>query len=394
MLALLLIGSMPANGTTSDGLPSPLTGPGVPQLKKSERRSIEKALKQLDRGRPDAAVKAARKAGSNAAASLLQVQIALAGGRGDQLSVLQQLVTDQPGYAAAWATLTVVTEAEGNEAGALESARRVADLWPGSQWAARADELGRLWIDDRVTHADELLARGQVGESMAELSQALALDPTNQPGLMLRAHGLFELGRLEESEAVLDGLEDGGPEALLLLAKIAERQGNWLAAMERYSGLPEDTPGRDAALRRAQIKWRLSVLPAHVQAAMSSTRLTRVELAALMVALVPELEAIGGGRVPLLSDIVDLPSQREIVTAVRLELMEVDQLEHRFYPGRELSEDELKIAVVRLADLLDVASPKWCDPLRVLSSCLEVSVPIAGEAVAEIVIGLVYGAPE
>jgi hypothetical protein len=164
--------------------------------------------------------------------------------------------------------------------------------------------------------------------------------------------------------------------------------------MDRYGALPVDTPGREAALHRAQIKWRLSVLPEHVQSALASARLSRVELASLVVALVPELEAIGGGRVPLLSDIVDLASQREIVTMVRLELMEVDRLEHRFYPRREVTAEEFSSAVDRLSELVGVSPPSWCDPPRVLSSCVELSVPIAGEAVAELIMGLVHGEVE
>jgi hypothetical protein len=372
------------------GFPSPLAGPGRPALPRSEERVIEKAWKQLERGRADDAARQVGRAGSSAAAELLRLQLLTHEDPSGAVAGLRRLCEAHPSYAAAWATLATAAAGTSDDAVAYSAATLTAELWPDSRWAAHKVELGRRLIDDRIVSARRRLAEAQPEAALAEIAPALALEPGHRGALAVRIEALIVLERLDEAEGLLVGLGDDAT-APMLAGRIAERRGDWLTAMERYGSAPPTTPGRSVALQRAQLRWRLSVLPTYVQAAIVSPELSRVELAVLMIALAPQLEAIENGRVPLLTDIVDLPSQREIVAAVRLELMEIDPLEHRFFPNQVATEREIKLAVDRLAEQLGAPPPLWCSPPEVVSSCLQIAEPVSGQWLADLVVTMVFG---
>jgi hypothetical protein len=88
-----------------------------------------------------------------------------------------------------------------------------------------------------------------------------------------------------------------------------------------------------------------------------------------------------------LSDIVDMPSQQEIITAARLGLIDIDRLERRFYPLRPVTEEEVRTSITRLCGLLEIAAPRWCGDGSA-DSCVSFNQPIAGNQVADVLIGL------
>jgi hypothetical protein len=132
-------------------------------------------------------------------------------------------------------------------------------------------------------------------------------------------------------------------------------------------------------------------MPEYVHEAVGSTPLDRAGLAVILVSLAPQLETLPGGAVPLLSDIMDLPSQREILTVVRLGLIDSDQLDHRFDADRPVTTGEVHAAINRLSELLALDRPHWCTNGDD-SPCTSLDPPISGGRVAGIVIDLV--APE
>ncbi len=156
--------------------------------------------------------------------------------------------------------------------------------------------------------------------------------------------------------------------------------------MALYDSLPADHPERQGALRRAKRQWRLSHLPPCARTALSSPELTRSQLAILLVALAPQLESIGGSASPVLSDIVDLPCSRNIITAVRLDLLSSDSLEHRFFPNRTARGAEVRDAVDGLCHLLGLQAPVWCEEPG--SGCTVLSEPVSGEQFTDAVMGL------
>jgi len=397
--------------------PSPGTGPGRPAIDRGVQRDIDAGWNELLRGDATAARKRAARAGTGPVAELLGLQATIVADDSDPIPGLRDLTDTQPDYSAVWITLSVAAEKANNEALALAAADRGADLWPDERWESRAEKLHQRWVDDRVSSAQHLYEAEQPTGALDTLAPALALEPDNRPAVLLQARILITLDEPDRAEAALASLprdddvvrlsgniaEARGdlnaalriyaslpddPEATMLAIGIAEDQGEWSTAMNLWSALPEDMPERAPGLSRAKLRWRLSVMPEYVHEAVRSTTLDRSGLAVILVSLAPKLETLHGGAVPLLSDIMDLPSQSEILTAVRLGLIDSDQLDHRFDPDRAVTAREVSTAINRMSGLLALDRPQWCTNGD-NSPCTSLDSPISGERVAGIVITLV-----
>jgi len=423
-VALGVIASMSGCATAPSGtpaarldFPSPGSGPGHPAIDRGVQRDIDAGWNELLRGDTTAARKSAARAGTGPAAELLGLQATIVADDSDPIPGLRGLTDAEPDYAAVWITLSVAAERANNETVALSSADRGAELWPDERWENRAEQLHQRWVDDRVSSARSLYEAEQPTGALDTLAPALALEPDNHPAVLLQARILIALDEPDRAEAALASLprdddvvrlsgniaESRGdlnaalriyaslpndPEATMLAIGIAETQGEWSTAMNLWSVLPEDTPEKARGLSRAKLRWRLSVMPDYVHEAVDSTNLDRAGLAVILVSLAPQLETLPGGAVPLLSDIMDLPSQREILTAVRLRLIDSDQLDHRFNPDRPVATGEVRAAINRLSGLLALDRPHWCTRGD-NSPCTSLDPPISGQRVAGIVITLV-----
>lgn len=393
VLAAALVGCAPATRpvpTTDLPFPSPLSGRGRPELARSESRSVERGWRELAEGDLAAASVAASEALPTAPARLLSAQVALLASQEEVVETLQALTRDVPDYAAAWATLSVAAERAGREVVAFEAAREAARLWRSGPWSSRFDDLRARWVERRAAEAAQRLPNAPE-EALDLAERVLRLEPELEQVQLTRAQALIELGEIEQAAEALQGLPDV-PEAHLVEGQLAEARGDWLAAMEAYRQLPEDHPERRRLVRSTALRWRMSVLPSYASDALASKALTRVELAVLAISLAPQLAVAPGGRVPVISDIVDLPSQREVITAVRLGILGIDQLERHFAPNRVATRTEVRRAMERIAELLDVSAPSWCgdDPV-VGSGCTPLALPLTGRAVAEIMLALVEG---
>jgi hypothetical protein len=179
----------------------------------------------------------------------------------------------------------------------------------------------------------------------------------------------------------------GNPDAAAAGIRIAEERGEWQTAMQLYQSLPDDNPSKAAGLRQAKLRWRLSVMPSYVTEALQSEDLSREELAVILISLAPRVETLPGGEVPLLSDIMQLPTQREILAAVRTGLVETDRFEPLYHPHRQATAIEVRVALDRLGELLQIDSPRWCGAGS--DSCVAIDEPVAGDQVASLVIDMV-----
>jgi len=398
------------------GFPSPDSGPGRPVLEKAAQRHIDDGWQALRRSDPTAARTSAAQAGANAASQLLDLQASIVGGK-QPLDHLEALTQTAPEYAAAWLTLSVAAEGADDEALALRAAERGAALWPEKRWLERAQSLRRRWVDERIEAATTLLAEDDPQASLTTLKPVLALDPDNREAVLLQARSLIAIDSLDTAEAVLAGLPrdrdvvllsgsiaesrgDAGaairiysslpndPEATLLAIALAEEEEDWQTAMELFSSLPDDHPEKASGLRTAKLRWRVSVMPDYVREALSTSDMNRSDLAVVIVSFAPVVETLPSKQVPLLSDIVDMPSQREIITAARLGLIDIDRLEHRFQPLRQVTVGEVRSAITVLGHLLEIPAPLWCDE-STNEPCVSITPPIAGDQVADVVIGMV-----
>jgi len=398
--------------------PAPNTGPGRPDLSSADKQDIDKGWKALLKGDATSARAIASQAGTNPAAELLTLQSAVVAGIGDPVSGLEQLTTAESEYAAAWLTLSVAAEKADDEKVALDAASRGAELWSEKRWREREQRLRQRYVGDRVDSARELCEMDQAEAALTALQPALELDPDNRDAVLVKTRALIALDQLDRAEVALSGLPrdpdvirlsgkiaeargdlsaamriysslPGDPDAILQAIAIAERQDDWLTAMNLYTSLPDARPEKGPGLRRAKLRWRLSVMPEYVQEAIDSPQLDRAQLAVVVVNLAPKVETLPGGQVPLLSDIMTLPSQNEILTAARLGLIKSDQFQNRFHPEQLVTAAEVRSTVDNLAQLLGVERPRWCVDESDTQACAAIAEPITGEAVAEIVLGVV-----
>ena len=398
--------------------PAPDTGPGRPDLSRADQEHIDKGWKALLKGDATSARALASQGGANPAAELLSLQAALVAGSGNPVSGLERITTEESEYAAAWLTLSVAAENADDEKVALEAASRGAELWSDKRWLEREQRLRQRYLGDRIDSARELYETEYPEAALDALQPALELDPDNRDAALVKARALIALDQPDRAEAALSGLPrdpeivrlsgniaeargDLGaalriysslpddPDAMLLAVAIAESQDDWLTAMNLYTSLPDERPEKGPGLRRAKLRWRLSVMPEYVQEAVDSQELERAQLAVVVVSLAPKVETLPGGQVPLLSDVMTLPSQNEILTATRLGLIESDQFLNRFHPERLVTAVEVRSTVDNLARLLELERPRWCTDEADNQPCTAIAEPISGKAVAAIVIEVV-----
>ena len=398
--------------------PAPDTGPGRPDLTRADQDHIDKGWKALLNGDAASARAIASQSGTNPAAELLSLQAAMVTRSADPLSGLEQLTVEQSDYAAAWLTLSVAAENTEDEGLALEAASRGAELWSEKRWLEREQRLRQRYVGDRIDSARELYETEYPEAALEALQPALEIDPDNRDAVLVKARALIALDQPDRAEVALSGLprdpevvrlsgniaEARGdlsaamriysslpddPDAMLMGVAIAESQDDWLTAMNLYASLPDERPEKAPGLRRAKLRWRLSVMPEYVQEAVDSLELERAQLAVVVVTLAPKVETLPGGQVPLLSDVMTLPSQNEILTAARLGLIESDQFLNRFHPERPVTAVEVRTAVDNLAHLLELEKPRWCTDEAETQPCAAIAEPISGESVAAIVIEVV-----
>ena len=363
--------------------PSPLTGPGRPAVEPKRARELEKGWKALEAGRPEETQRRAAAAGPGPGATLLDLQARTLGDPAGAVDGLRALVEESPGYAAAWLTLSEAAERAGDGATALAAARRGAALWGSPAWRARVTRLEDELIGEPLARGREALEAGDAPGAASLAEEVLEVDPANREARLLRARAALDQDDGATVESVLEPLGDD-PEALLLRGRLAERRHRWMEAYRLYEALPPDHPLRESSMDRAKYAWRVSNLPPWVQEALRSPALTRAQLAVVLVSLAPQVEARATGTPPLLSDIVDLPSQREIVTAVRAGLLDADTLEHTFRPGDPAGVESTRLAIDRLCGLLGRTPPSWCDQNPGTGTCVALDDPPTGPQVASL----------
>lgn len=395
-LLLLVVSCQPAGRVPVPGIevgfPSPLAGPGQPQIDSHVRRQVERGWKALLSGRPDDATAAAAKAGPSDPARLLAAQAELVD-KQDPSNELRAIVSRHPDYAAAILTLSVARERVDDEQTSLATARRGAELWGAQRWQQRVTKLEDRWIGERLAAGKEALAAGDTARARGLAAAVLRAEPDSREAHLLDAGALVATGSLDEAEDELKGLGDD-PEAIVLRGRIAEKKDDWTAAMSLYESLPPHHPKRAELLDRARRRWRLANMPQYVQEAIESPALTRAQLAVLLVALAPQVEGAAGSVSPLLTDIVELPGHREIVVAVRARLIGTDEIEHRFFPDRQVDAATARSAIDRLCEILGKDAPAWCSDPTPASGCARLVEPVTGHEVADLVLHIVEGGNE
>ena len=229
---LCVFGAGTSHAVSPADLPSPLAGPGVGELKRGQQKKIRQAWQEFLAGDVAAARKKAGRAGDLVPTRQLDSQILLTQEDPAAFDDLRALCESHPGYAAAWVTLSFAAEAFGAESDALAAAEQGAALWPEPPWNERPAQLYHRWVDDRITHADRLLADGSASEAASELEAARSLDPERSDAAVMMAEILLGNDQVAEAELILSDFPDV-PDVAFLRGSIAEERGRNVELAER-----------------------------------------------------------------------------------------------------------------------------------------------------------------
>lgn len=258
---------------------------------------------------------------------------------GDEASALSRLgpvVEELPGYTAAQLLRGRAAQGLDRIPEAYTAYRAAADASPAA--AERAELLRERALEIVGNRFRAALDRGRLEDAAGHLARLERWAP-DADGTLEAARALAAArgdGRAEL--AVVERLLARHPERRDLLFRRAELE---LAVGDASAGLqilqrladrhPEDPEIRER-LEQAKFRWRLTLLPGHVQELSGKAELTRADLAVLIHWLVPRVRTsrAPGGRIA--GDILEDPRREEIARVVNLDLMDVDPTLHTFSP--------------------------------------------------------------
>lgn len=280
---------------------------------------------------------------------------------------LTPVVNEMPLYTAAQLVRGRAAETLARIPEAFASYRAVADLSPAAAERAsvlepRAVEIvGRRFrsaldggeLEDASRHLERLRRWAPEAPETLEGSRDLAVARDDPRSELVAVTRLLELDpdrrELLERRGELE-LEVGDPsKGLQIFQSMADANPRDVRLQER--------------LEQAKFRWRMTLLPAHVQEIAGKPELTRADFAVLVHWLVPRVRTSRAPAGRIANDILEHPRREEIARVVNLGLMEVDGTLHTFSPGRTVRRDRALAALLRAVDTLGGGAPCLGEPL-------------------------------
>jgi tetratricopeptide (TPR) repeat protein len=186
------------------------------------------------------------------------------------------------------------------------------------------------------------------------LRRAVAAAPELGSARVALAERIASQGSSTESIALLRGAPAPDRDVLMALARF-ERDAGDLAAAEKTlraaAGLAPDDPEAAAALADVLAALDLRALPEQLRAIRAASRITRAELAALLVLRVSALRTLRGAPPEVASDLGRTWAREYALRAIELDLLEVHP-NHTFQPNGVVRRGELARAAARVLDLV------------------------------------------
>ncbi len=245
---------------------------------------------------------------------------------------------------------------------AFDAYRDAVRLAPAeSRYAARLDEVRGALVAKRAAEADEALKnRDPVAARRAAVS-ILEVDPNAAAGYRALARAAEADGALEDAWAAGKRAHEIDPSDAAMtesLAVLASKTGRWAEAASLYGGLAEKDPAFAEKAAAARVEFRVQNLPATARRAALSPRITRAQLAALLVELSPDVR---DARVPpgadVAVDVVDRPERAALVRAIGLGFFPVSRDTHVVGADTAVSRVEMASHLRRLAALSGAELP-------------------------------------
>lgn len=253
---------------------------------------------------------------------------------------------------------------------AFDLYRRAQVASPGDAAVRRRLQALKLQVTDRhVAQAQSRARAGDPAGAAAEYRAALAAAPEVAGVRLALANLLVESQDPAGARAVLEADPTSDRQVRLMLGGLLLEQGEHASAAEVYDELLARDPA-DQAARAGQVAARdayeASVMPEEYRRIPGAARITRAELAALVMVRVKALRRVSPGEPRVAVDIGGSWAREQIAGALALEVLDVYS-NHTFQPAAQVRRVDLARAMARVLDRLDwpqTAAPAPSDMTR------------------------------
>lgn len=335
--------------------------PAAGEMTQSDEKALRKAWNDVLTGQTGRAQQSIQKllAGSP---ELVPARVALgfaalrASQLGDAESTFVSALARQPENVAALVGLAAVKRKGGAIDEALPLYMKADRLRPRDPALVRRIAEVKLSVAEAaIGRAMSLAAEGRKPDAIRMLERALEVAPELSPVRLELADLLLEAGRRAEALAVLAAAHDADRNIALRIATLRMEDGDLDGAETALRrGLVNVAEDAEGAGLLARIKERRAflALPEPLRAIGDAPRVTRAELAALVVVRVDALKTrkpAGMGRVA--SDLSRTWARPQIIRAIELGLMDVYP-NHTFQPSGVVRRGELAVVAARVLDLV------------------------------------------
>lgn len=293
----------------------------------------------------------------------------------DAAAAFESVLKVSPDEAPALVGLASVKRRLGQIDEALPLYQRAQQLRPGDGALARRTAEVKLQVaETNIARADALSAEGKKTEAIIMLQRALGVAPELALIRLQLADLLLEAGRRPEAVAVLEGTLDADRNVALKIASLRLEDGDLDGAEQVLRrGLKDVNEDPEASLLLATIRDRRAflALPEQLRGIGDAPRITRAELAALVVLRVEALQsAKPAGKPGVASDLSLTWARPQVLRALQLGLMDVYP-NHTFQPTGAVRRGELAVVAARVLDLLAWGKAEGAPPRDMSPSHLQ-----------------------
>ena len=277
-----------------------------------------------------------------------------AGRPADAQRIFGSVLAIEPNDAAALLGQASIHRKAGDLEQALPLYLRAQRLRPRDESLGRRVSEIRLSVaESAIARAGSLSAEGRKGDAVAMLQKALDVAPELAPVRLELADLLVETGRRAGAIAILNGAPTADRSISLKIATLRFEDGDLEGAeVALRRGVANVADDAEAASLLSRIRDRRSLLalPEPLRAIGDSSRITRADLAALVVIRIESLKSRPATGVRVASDLSRTWARPQILRALELGLMDVYP-NHTFQPAGIVRRGELAQVAARVLDL-------------------------------------------
>jgi tetratricopeptide (TPR) repeat protein len=217
----------------------------------------------------------------------------------------------------------------------------------------RLAELKLQVTERRVAAARSALERGDAGAAREEFRRALEVAPEVGALRVDYANLLVEQGDVAAAVEALRADPIGDRQVLMRLGELLSEQNDAAGALEAYRRVLQRDPKDGEAQQRAlamRDALALAGLPAEYRRIAQASRITRADLAALVMVKIPALKRAETQDPEVAVDISGSWAREYILSALSLGLVDVYP-NHTFQPAATVRRGDLARAVARVLEL-------------------------------------------